>query len=99
MVNPIVGNGGAPDTAALDEMGLSKFLESDGIKVMAAAKSGLDKLVQWRPDLEIQIRGVDGSLLTSFRLILGGGKVRWNFPETCRRFFFSPSSLFLVPQI
>uniref|UniRef100_A0A8C8T1Q0 carbamoyl-phosphate synthase (ammonia) n=2 Tax=Pelusios castaneus TaxID=367368 RepID=A0A8C8T1Q0_9SAUR len=33
MVNPIVGNGGVPDTAALDEMGLSKFLESDGIKV------------------------------------------------------------------
>ncbi|XP_067320041.1 carbamoyl-phosphate synthase [ammonia], mitochondrial [Anolis sagrei] len=33
MVNPIIGNGGVPDTAALDEMGLSRFLESDGIKV------------------------------------------------------------------
>ncbi|XP_066478149.1 carbamoyl-phosphate synthase [ammonia], mitochondrial [Tiliqua scincoides] len=33
LVNPIVGNGGVPDTAALDEMGLSRFLESDGIKV------------------------------------------------------------------
>uniref|UniRef100_A0ABM5FAK9 carbamoyl-phosphate synthase (ammonia) n=1 Tax=Pogona vitticeps TaxID=103695 RepID=A0ABM5FAK9_9SAUR len=32
MVNPIIGNGGVPDTTALDEMGLSKFLESDGIK-------------------------------------------------------------------
>lgn len=34
MVNPIIGNGGAPDTTALDEMGLSKYLESDGIKVI-----------------------------------------------------------------
>lgn len=34
MVNPIIGNGGAPDTTALDEMGLSKYLESDGIKVV-----------------------------------------------------------------
>ncbi|NWV00271.1 CPSM synthase, partial [Upupa epops] len=33
LANPIVGNGGVPDTAALDEMGLRKFLESDGIKV------------------------------------------------------------------
>ncbi|KAF4014153.1 hypothetical protein G4228_005239 [Cervus hanglu yarkandensis] len=33
MANPIVGNGGVPDTAALDELGLSKYLESDGIKV------------------------------------------------------------------
>ncbi|KAJ6665307.1 hypothetical protein lerEdw1_004356, partial [Lerista edwardsae] len=33
LVNPIVGNGGVPDTAALDEMGLCRFLESDGIKV------------------------------------------------------------------
>lgn len=34
MVNPIIGNGGAPDTTALDEMGLSKYMESDGIKVV-----------------------------------------------------------------
>lgn len=34
LANPIVGNGGVPDTAALDEMGLRKFLESDGIKVI-----------------------------------------------------------------
>uniref|UniRef100_A0A8D2QH22 Carbamoyl phosphate synthase arginine-specific large chain n=1 Tax=Zonotrichia albicollis TaxID=44394 RepID=A0A8D2QH22_ZONAL len=33
LANPIAGNGGVPDTAALDEMGLRKFLESDGIKV------------------------------------------------------------------
>ncbi|NWX31535.1 CPSM synthase, partial [Notiomystis cincta] len=33
LANPIVGNGGVPDTAALDEMGLRRFLESDGIKV------------------------------------------------------------------
>ncbi|XP_059724266.1 carbamoyl-phosphate synthase [ammonia], mitochondrial isoform X1 [Haemorhous mexicanus] len=35
LANPIVGNGGVPDTAALDEMGLRRFLESDGIKVSA----------------------------------------------------------------
>ncbi|XP_015284737.1 PREDICTED: carbamoyl-phosphate synthase [ammonia], mitochondrial-like, partial [Gekko japonicus] len=35
LVNPIIGNGGVPDPAALDEMGLRKFLESDGIKVPA----------------------------------------------------------------
>ncbi|NXA17686.1 CPSM synthase, partial [Ibidorhyncha struthersii] len=33
LANPIVGNCGVPDTAALDEMGLRRFLESDGIKV------------------------------------------------------------------
>ncbi|NXX77750.1 CPSM synthase, partial [Urocolius indicus] len=33
LANPIVGNGGVPDTAALDEIGLKRFLESDGIKV------------------------------------------------------------------
>uniref|UniRef100_A0A8C4TS29 Carbamoyl phosphate synthase arginine-specific large chain n=1 Tax=Falco tinnunculus TaxID=100819 RepID=A0A8C4TS29_FALTI len=33
LANPIVGNGGVPDTAALDKMGLRRFLESDGIKV------------------------------------------------------------------
>ncbi|RMC18344.1 hypothetical protein DUI87_04230 [Hirundo rustica rustica] len=33
LANPIVGNGGVPDTAALDEMGLRRFLESDGVKV------------------------------------------------------------------
>ena len=36
MANPIIGNGGAPDTTALDELGLSKYLESDGIKVVPA---------------------------------------------------------------
>ncbi|KAK9410920.1 carbamoyl-phosphate synthase [Crotalus adamanteus] len=33
LVNPIIGNGGVPDTAASDEIGLSRYLESDGIKV------------------------------------------------------------------
>ncbi|XP_048809743.1 carbamoyl-phosphate synthase [ammonia], mitochondrial isoform X3 [Lagopus muta] len=33
LANPIVGNGGVPDTTALDEIGLRRFLESDGIKV------------------------------------------------------------------
>uniref|UniRef100_A0A8C3ETK5 carbamoyl-phosphate synthase (ammonia) n=1 Tax=Corvus moneduloides TaxID=1196302 RepID=A0A8C3ETK5_CORMO len=33
LANPLVGNGGVPDTAALDEIGLRRFLESDGIKV------------------------------------------------------------------
>ncbi|NWR61681.1 CPSM synthase, partial [Bucorvus abyssinicus] len=33
LANPVVGNGGVPDTAALDEMGLRRFLESDGVKV------------------------------------------------------------------
>ncbi|XP_005428019.1 carbamoyl-phosphate synthase [ammonia], mitochondrial [Geospiza fortis] len=33
LANPIVGNGGVPDTSALDEIGLRRFLESDGIKV------------------------------------------------------------------
>ncbi|NXH44180.1 CPSM synthase, partial [Dicaeum eximium] len=33
LANPIIGNCGVPDTAALDEMGLRRFLESDGIKV------------------------------------------------------------------
>jgi len=36
LANPIVGNGGVPDTAALDEMGLRRFLESDRIKVRVA---------------------------------------------------------------
>ncbi|XP_071418220.1 carbamoyl-phosphate synthase [ammonia], mitochondrial [Pithys albifrons albifrons] len=31
--NPVVGNCGVPDTATLDEFGLNRFLESDGIKV------------------------------------------------------------------
>jgi carbamoyl-phosphate synthase (ammonia) len=34
MANPIIGNGGAPNTTALDELGLSKYMESDGIKVV-----------------------------------------------------------------
>ncbi|KAM6307660.1 carbamoyl-phosphate synthase [ammonia], mitochondrial [Aegotheles albertisi] len=33
LANPIIGNGGVPDTTALDEMGLRRFLESDRIKV------------------------------------------------------------------
>lgn len=33
LANPVAGNGGVPDTAALDEMGLRRFLESDGVKV------------------------------------------------------------------
>lgn len=34
MANPIIGNGGAPDTTARDEFGLNKYMESDGIKVV-----------------------------------------------------------------
>ncbi|NXU74377.1 CPSM synthase, partial [Oreotrochilus melanogaster] len=33
LANPIVGNGGVPDTAALDELDLRRFLESDRIQV------------------------------------------------------------------
>ncbi|ETE64371.1 Carbamoyl-phosphate synthase [ammonia], mitochondrial, partial [Ophiophagus hannah] len=33
LVNPIIGNGGVPDTAASDEIGLRRYLESDTIKV------------------------------------------------------------------
>ncbi|XP_075463310.1 carbamoyl-phosphate synthase [ammonia], mitochondrial isoform X2 [Ascaphus truei] len=33
LTNPIIGNGGAPDTKALDEYGLMKFLESEHIQV------------------------------------------------------------------
>lgn len=43
MANPIIGNGGAPDTKALDEMGLSKYLESDGIKVAPVTTSQLER--------------------------------------------------------
>lgn len=46
LTNPIVGNGGVPDASALDEMGLSRFLESDGIKVITPAKPGLDERIQ-----------------------------------------------------
>ncbi|KAK1336607.1 hypothetical protein QTO34_002641 [Cnephaeus nilssonii] len=75
MVNPIIGNGGAPDTTALDEMGLSKYLESDGIKVSGllvlnysndynhwlATKS----LGQWLQEEKIPaIYGVDTRMLT-----------------------------------
>ncbi|XP_045152739.1 carbamoyl-phosphate synthase [ammonia], mitochondrial [Echinops telfairi] len=75
MVNPIIGNGGAPDTAALDELGLRKYMESDGIKVAGllvlnysdeynhwlAAKS----LGQWLQEEKIPaIYGVDTRMLT-----------------------------------
>ncbi|XP_036611813.1 carbamoyl-phosphate synthase [ammonia], mitochondrial [Trichosurus vulpecula] len=75
MANPIVGNGGAPDTAALDEMGLSKYLESDGIKVAGllvlnysdeynhwlASKS----LGQWLQEEKVPaLYGVDTRMLT-----------------------------------
>ncbi|KAM4626770.1 carbamoyl-phosphate synthase [ammonia], mitochondrial [Discoglossus pictus] len=33
LTNPIIGNGGAPDTKALDQHGLMKFLESEHIQV------------------------------------------------------------------
>ncbi|KAG8124663.1 hypothetical protein E2320_019916, partial [Naja naja] len=33
LVNPIIGSGGVPDTAASDEIGLRRYLESDSIKV------------------------------------------------------------------
>uniref|UniRef100_A0A5F9C4G7 Carbamoyl-phosphate synthase [ammonia], mitochondrial n=1 Tax=Oryctolagus cuniculus TaxID=9986 RepID=A0A5F9C4G7_RABIT len=75
MANPIIGNGGAPDTAALDELGLSKYLESDGIKVAGllvlnysndynhwlATKS----LGQWLQEEKVPaIYGVDTRMLT-----------------------------------
>uniref|UniRef100_A0A452SJQ3 carbamoyl-phosphate synthase (ammonia) n=1 Tax=Ursus americanus TaxID=9643 RepID=A0A452SJQ3_URSAM len=75
MANPIIGNGGAPDTTALDELGLSKYLESDGIKVAGllvlnysndyhhwlATKS----LGQWLQEEKVPaIYGVDTRMLT-----------------------------------
>ncbi|ELW72708.1 Carbamoyl-phosphate synthase [ammonia], mitochondrial [Tupaia chinensis] len=75
MANPIIGNGGAPDTTALDELGLSKYLESDGIKVAGllvlnysndynhwlATKS----LAQWLQEEKVPaIYGVDTRMLT-----------------------------------
>ncbi|XP_075036384.1 carbamoyl-phosphate synthase [ammonia], mitochondrial [Mixophyes fleayi] len=33
LTNPIIGNGGAPDTKALDSYGLMKYIESENIKV------------------------------------------------------------------
>ncbi|XP_019512404.1 PREDICTED: carbamoyl-phosphate synthase [ammonia], mitochondrial [Hipposideros armiger] len=75
MANPIIGNGGAPDTAALDELGLSKYMESDGIKVAGllvlnysndynhwlATKS----LAQWLQEEKVPaIYGVDTRMLT-----------------------------------
>ncbi|XP_015336477.1 carbamoyl-phosphate synthase [ammonia], mitochondrial [Marmota marmota marmota] len=75
MANPIIGNGGAPDTTARDELGLSKYLESDGIKVAGllvlnysneynhwlATKS----LGQWLHEEKVPaIYGVDTRMLT-----------------------------------
>ncbi|XP_060039910.1 carbamoyl-phosphate synthase [ammonia], mitochondrial-like [Erinaceus europaeus] len=75
MANPIIGNGGGPDTAALDELGLSKYMESDGIKVAGllvlnysndyhhwlATKS----LGQWLQEEKVPaIYGVDTRMLT-----------------------------------
>nr|XP_009686964.1 PREDICTED: carbamoyl-phosphate synthase [ammonia], mitochondrial [Struthio camelus australis] len=49
LANPIIGNGGVPDTAALDEMGLRRFLESDGIKVSGLLVLGYsNEYSHWR---------------------------------------------------
>ncbi|EDL00247.1 mCG121563 [Mus musculus] len=75
MANPIIGNGGAPDTTARDELGLNKYMESDGIKVAGllvlnysndynhwlATKS----LGQWLQEEKVPaIYGVDTRMLT-----------------------------------
>ncbi|KAL6052414.1 hypothetical protein STEG23_015801, partial [Scotinomys teguina] len=75
MANPIIGNGGAPDTTARDEFGLNKYMESDGIKVAGllvlnysndynhwlATKS----LGQWLQEEKVPaIYGVDTRMLT-----------------------------------
>lgn len=44
LANPLVGNGGVPDMAAVDEVGLRRFLESDGIKVTAV---DADLIKEW----------------------------------------------------
>ncbi|XP_005279740.2 carbamoyl-phosphate synthase [ammonia], mitochondrial [Chrysemys picta bellii] len=84
MVNPIVGNGGAPDTAALDEMGLSKFLESDGIKVSGLLVldysndyshwRAVKTLGQWLQEEKVPaLCGIDTRMLT--KIIRGKGTV------------------------
>ncbi|KAG8520963.1 Carbamoyl-phosphate synthase [ammonia], mitochondrial, partial [Galemys pyrenaicus] len=75
MANPIIGNGGGPDTTALDELGLKKNMESDGIQVAGllvlnysndyhhwgATKS----LGQWLQEEKVPaIYGVDTRMLT-----------------------------------
>uniref|UniRef100_A0A2K6G1A8 Carbamoyl-phosphate synthase 1 n=1 Tax=Propithecus coquereli TaxID=379532 RepID=A0A2K6G1A8_PROCO len=75
MANPIIGNGGAPDTAALDELGLRKYLESDGIKVAGLLVLNYSKdynhwlatksLGQWLQEEKVPaIYGVDTRMLT-----------------------------------
>ncbi|XP_025785587.1 carbamoyl-phosphate synthase [ammonia], mitochondrial [Puma concolor] len=75
MANPIIGNGGAPDTTALDELGLSKYLESDGIKVAGLLVLNYSNdyhhwlanksLGQWLQEEKVPaIYGVDTRMLT-----------------------------------
>ncbi|NXT25397.1 CPSM synthase, partial [Syrrhaptes paradoxus] len=84
LANPIAGNGGVPDTTALDEMGLRRFLESDGIKVSGllvldysheyshwqAARS----LGEWLQEEQVPaLYGIDTRMLS--KLIRGKGTV------------------------
>ncbi|XP_049658643.1 carbamoyl-phosphate synthase [ammonia], mitochondrial [Accipiter gentilis] len=84
LANPLVGNGGVPDMAALDEVGLRRFLESDGIKVSGllvldysneyshwqAARS----LGEWLQEEEVPaLYGIDTRMLS--KLIRGKGTV------------------------
>ncbi|NXS63689.1 CPSM synthase, partial [Brachypteracias leptosomus] len=84
LANPIVGNGGVPDTAALDQIGLRRFLESDGIKVSGllvldysneyshwqAARS----LGEWLQEEQVPaLYGIDTRMLS--KLIRGKGTV------------------------
>ncbi|XP_006872806.1 PREDICTED: carbamoyl-phosphate synthase [ammonia], mitochondrial [Chrysochloris asiatica] len=75
MVNPIIGNGGAPDTTALDELGLKKYLESDGIKISGLLVLSYSNeynhwlatktLGQWLQEEKVPaIYGVDTRMLT-----------------------------------
>uniref|UniRef100_A0A2K6LCS4 Carbamoyl-phosphate synthase [ammonia], mitochondrial n=1 Tax=Rhinopithecus bieti TaxID=61621 RepID=A0A2K6LCS4_RHIBE len=75
MANPIIGNGGAPDTTALDELGLSKYLESNGIKVAGLLVLDYSKdynhwlatksLGQWLQEEKVPaVYGVDTRMLT-----------------------------------
>ncbi|KAM6268887.1 carbamoyl-phosphate synthase [ammonia], mitochondrial isoform 1-T2 [Porphyrio hochstetteri] len=84
LANPIVGNGGVPDTAALDEMGLRRFLESDGIKVSGLLVLGYSNeyshwqaarsLGEWLQEEQVPaLHGIDTRMLS--KLIRDKGTV------------------------
>ncbi|XP_056352515.1 carbamoyl-phosphate synthase [ammonia], mitochondrial [Oenanthe melanoleuca] len=84
LANPTVGNGGVPDTAALDEMGLRRFLESDGIKVSGLLVQDYSSeyshwqatrsLGEWLQEEQVPaLYGIDTRMLS--KLIRGKGTV------------------------